>query len=87
MALRFVQARGFLVEGQAQVSMNLTNFEKTPIHVVQEMVKREAEQRGAAVTRAELVGLVPHKALTDSARWYLRLRTWRDEQILEQRAG
>ena len=40
--LRFVQAKGFLVEGQAQVSMNLTNFAKTPIYRVQEMVRREA---------------------------------------------
>ena len=83
--LRNVQARGFLVDGQAQVSMNLTNFEKTPIHVVQELVKREAAQRGVVVTRAELVGLIPHKALTDSALWYLQLGDLKDEQILEQK--
>ena len=53
--LRFVQARGFLVEGQAQVSMNLTNFERTPIYRVQEMVRREAAQYGLSITRAELV--------------------------------
>ncbi len=81
--LRHVQARGFLVEGQAQVSMNLTNFEKTPVYQAQEMVKREAAQRGALVSRAELVGLIPHKALTDSALWYLQLGDLPDEQILE----
>lgn len=83
--LRYVQARGFLVDGRAQVSMNLTNFEKTPVHVVQELVKREAAQYGVAVTRAELVGLIPHKALTDSALWYLQLGEMKDEQILEQK--
>jgi glutamate formiminotransferase/formiminotetrahydrofolate cyclodeaminase len=83
--LRYVQARGFLVEGQAQVSMNLTNFEKTPVYTVQELVKREAAQRGATVTRAELVGLIPHKALTDSAIWYLQLADLKDDQILEQK--
>jgi glutamate formiminotransferase/formiminotetrahydrofolate cyclodeaminase len=83
--LRYVQARGFLVEGQAQVSINLTNFEKTPVYTVQELVKREAAQRGATVTRAELVGLIPHKALTDSAIWYLQLADLKDDQILEQK--
>ena len=68
-----VQALGFLVEGQAQVSMNLLNFEKTPIYRVQEMVRREAARYGLAITRAELIGLVPQAALIDSARWYLQL--------------
>ena len=81
--LRFVQARGFLVEGQAQVSMNLTNFDRTPIYRVQELVRREAAQRGLSITRAELVGLVPQKALLDSAKWYLQLDDMHDEQVLE----
>ena len=83
--LRFVQARGFLVEGQAQVSMNLTNFERTPIYRVQEMVRREAAQYGLAITRAELVGLIPQKALLNAARWYLQIDPFRDEQVLELR--
>ncbi len=83
--LRNVQARGFLVENQAQVSMNLTNFERTPIHRVQEMVQREAAQYGLSITRAELVGLVPEKALLDSAKWYLQLDQLPDDQILELR--
>lgn len=82
---RFVQARGFLVEGQAQVSMNLTNFEKTPIYRVQEAVRREAAQYGLTVTHAELVGLIPQKALLDSAKWYLQLGDLQDEQVLELR--
>lgn len=81
--LRFVQAKGFLVEGQAQVSMNLTDFTKTPIHVVQEFVRREAAQRGYTVTRAELVGLIPEQALLDSARWYLQLTDMESQQVLE----
>lgn len=83
--LRFVQARGFLVEGRAQVSMNLTNFEKTPIYRVQEMVRREAERYGLTITRAELVGLLPQRALLESAKWYLQLDDLQDEQILELR--
>lgn len=83
--LRFVQAKGFLVEGQGQVSMNLTNFEKTPIHRVQEMVKREAARYGLTVTKAELVGLTPQKALIDAAQWYLQIDGLRDDQVLENR--
>jgi glutamate formiminotransferase/formiminotetrahydrofolate cyclodeaminase len=83
--LRYVQARGFLVENQAQVSMNLTNFERTPIYRVQEMVRREAAQYGLTITRAELVGLIPQKALLDSAKWYLQLDQLQDDQILELR--
>lgn len=82
---RYVQAKGFLVEGQAQVSMNLTNFEKTPIHRVQEAVRREAAQYGLTVTHAELVGLIPQKALLDSAKWYLQLDDMPDDQVLELR--
>ena len=83
--LRFVQARGFLVEGQAQVSMNLTNFERTPIYRVQEMVRREAAQYGLSITRAELVGLIPQKALLDAARWYLQIDPFDEDQVLELR--
>lgn len=83
--LRFVQAKGFLVDGQAQVSMNLTDFHKTPIHQVQEMVKREAAQYGATVTSAELVGLIPQQALMSAAKWYLQLDRMHDNHILEYR--
>ena len=58
-----VQGLGFLVEGQAQVSMNLLNFAKTPIFRVQEMVRQEAARYGLAITRAELIGLTPQAAL------------------------
>ena len=81
--LRHVQAKGFLVEGQAQVSMNLTNFEKTAVHHVQEMVAREAARYGYAVTKAELIGMTPQKALMEAARYYLQLDDLEEEQILE----
>lgn len=83
--LRFVQAKGFLVEGQAQVSMNLTNFERTPLHRVQEMVRREASRHGLSITKAELIGLIPQSALIDSAKWYLQLDGMQEDQVLEIR--
>ncbi|WP_420630448.1 glutamate formimidoyltransferase [Candidatus Leptofilum sp.] len=84
--LRFVQAKGFLVDGQAQVSMNLTNFEKTAIPQVQEMVRREAAQYGLMITKAELVGMIPQKALMESAKYYLQLDGLvMEEQVLEYR--
>ncbi len=83
--LRFLQAKGFLVEGQAQVSMNLTNFEKTPIYRVQEMIRREAAQYGLQISKAELVGLIPQKALIETAKWYLQLHDLEDDQVLELR--
>ncbi len=83
--LRFVQALGFLVEGQAQVSMNLTDFNKTPIYLVQEAVKREASRYGLSITKAELVGLIPEQALLESAKWYLQIDDIDDDQILELR--
>lgn len=83
--LRHVQALGFLVEGQAQVSMNLTDFTKTPLHTVQEMVRREAARHGLAITRAELIGLAPQAAFLEAAKWYCQIDDMRDEQVLEIR--
>ncbi len=65
--------------------MNLTNFERTPIYRVQEMVRREAAQYGLAITRAELVGMIPQKALLNAAKWYLQLDPLPDDQVLELR--
>ena len=64
--LRFVKAMGLALEdrGIVQVSMNLTNYEKTPIFRVFELVKREAARYGVAVLESEIVGLVPAAALT-----------------------
>ncbi len=83
--LRYVKALGLLVGGQAQVSMNLTDFHKTPIHRVVEMVRREAARYGVAIARSELVGMIPQQALVDAAVWYLQLDGFRPELILENR--
>lgn len=81
--LENLQALGFTVDGQAQVSMNLLNFARTPIHRVQEAVRREAGRYGASITRAELVGLTPQAALVDAAQWYLQIDDLQPTQILE----
>jgi len=81
--LRHVQAMGFLVDGRAQVSMNLTDFSKTPIHRVQELVRKEAARYGLSITNAELIGLAPQDALLSAAQWYLQLDGFDDAQILE----
>jgi len=83
--LRFVKGMGILVEGKAQVSMNLTNFKKTPVARVVEFVRREAERYGVAIHHSELVGLIPQDALSDAAQWYIQLDDFNNEQILEQR--
>jgi glutamate formiminotransferase/formiminotetrahydrofolate cyclodeaminase len=82
--LRFVKALGLLVEGRAQVSMNLTDYTRTSIPHVQEMVRREAARYGYQVAYAELIGLIPGQALVDAARWYLQLDLFDDSQILER---
>lgn len=83
--LRFVKGLGLLVEGRAQVSMNLTNYRSTPIARVVEMIRREAERYGIGIHHTELVGLLPEEALIDAAVWYLQLDQFEPEQVLEQR--
>lgn len=83
--LRFVKAMGVLVDGRAQVSMNLTNFRKTAIPQVVELVRREAARYGVLVHHSELVGLVPQQALVDTAVWYTQLDGFTPEQVLESR--
>ena len=85
--LRFVKARGFLVEGKAQVSMNLTDFTQTPIYRVVEMIRREAAHYGVAVHSSELVGMIPQQALIDTAVWYLQLGNFEPRLIIENRLG
>jgi len=83
--LRFVKALGMLVDGQAQVSMNLTNFRKTPVARVVEMIRKEATRYGTSVDHSELVGLIPQDALEDAAIWYLQLDQFTQDQVLEKR--
>jgi glutamate formiminotransferase / formiminotetrahydrofolate cyclodeaminase len=83
--LRFVKGAGFLVRGLAQVSMNLTDFEQTPLHRVFEMVKREAARYGVTPVSSEIVGLVPKKALEQAAEWFLQVENFNSSLILENR--
>ncbi len=83
--LRFVKALGLLVDGRAQVSMNLTNYRKTPVARVVEFIRREAARYGVGIYHSELVGLIPQEALTEAAVWYLQLDQFENDQVLESR--
>jgi glutamate formiminotransferase/formiminotetrahydrofolate cyclodeaminase len=83
--LRYVKGLGLLVDGRAQVSMNLTNFRETPIARVVEFIRREAERYGVGIHHSELVGLIPQEALVDAAVWYTQLDQFDKLQILESR--
>ena len=83
--MRYVKGAGFLVRGLAQVSMNLTDFEQTPIHRVFELVKREAARYGVIPMSSEIVGLIPKKALEQAAEWFLQVENFDSSLILENR--
>jgi glutamate formiminotransferase len=85
--LRSVKAMGVALASRnlAQVSINLTDFEQTPMHLVFETVRREAERHGVPVVGSEIVGLVPRKALEMAAEYFLRLENFRPELVLENR--
>jgi glutamate formiminotransferase / formiminotetrahydrofolate cyclodeaminase len=83
--LRFVKGLGLLVDGRAQVSMNLTNFRATPVARVVELIRREALRYGVGIHHTELVGLIPQDALVEASQWYLQLDQFDPEQILEKR--
>jgi glutamate formiminotransferase/formiminotetrahydrofolate cyclodeaminase len=72
--LKNVRAIGWYIDSyrRAQVSINLTNYKETPLHVVYETVKEEAERLGLSVCGSELVGLVPLEPLVEAGRYYLR---------------
>jgi len=84
---RFVKAIGIPLadRGIVQVSMNLTNYEETPIFRVFETVKQEAARYGVRVLESEIVGLVPAAALTGAATFYLQLEGFTLDQVLENR--
>ncbi len=82
--LHHVKAMGLEVDGQAQVSMNLVDIEKTPMFRAYDMVKMEAAAYGVTPTWSQLVGLVPERAIIDAAARYLQLRTFTPDQLLER---
>lgn len=85
--LRYVKALGFEIKerGIVQVSMNLTNYKKTPVHKVFEMIKSEANRYGVSIIGSEVIGLAPMDSLIDVADFYLKLENFKKEQIFERR--
>jgi glutamate formiminotransferase/formiminotetrahydrofolate cyclodeaminase len=81
---KYVKGLGLEVDGQAQVSMNLVDTEKTPLHNAFDFVKMRAEAEGAQVTWSEIVGLVPERVLYDAAANHLQLRQFTPRQVLER---
>ncbi len=84
---RYVKAMGVELKerGIVQVSMNLTDFNKTPIYRVFEAIKAEASRYGVNVIGSEIIGLVPAKALFDVADYYLRIENFSENMVLENR--
>jgi glutamate formiminotransferase len=85
--LRYVKAMAVMLEDRriAQVSINLTNYQKTPIHRVFDMVAREAARHGVSVLESEIIGLIPATALYGAAEHYLQLERFGAAQILENK--
>jgi glutamate formiminotransferase / formiminotetrahydrofolate cyclodeaminase len=85
--LRYVKSMGVELKGRnlAQVSINLTDFEQTPMHRVYEIVKREAERYGAMPVGSEIVGLVPKKAIEMAADFFLQLENFSPGQVFENK--
>jgi len=85
--LRYAKAMGVDLRARrlAQVSINMTDFEQTPLHRAFEMVEREAKRYGVMIVGSEIVGLVPQKALDMSADFYLQLENFSAAQVLENR--
>jgi glutamate formiminotransferase len=84
---RFAKAMGLALEerGIVQVSINMTDFKKTPLHRVFETVRSEAARYGVNVVGSEIVGLVPEEALLEAADHFLRLEGFRMNQVLERK--
>jgi glutamate formiminotransferase / 5-formyltetrahydrofolate cyclo-ligase len=84
---RYVRAMGVALEdkGQVQVSTDLLQYDKTPIHRVLETVRSEAARYGVAVTECELIGLAPMDAFTEAIRYYMQVHDFSTSQIVESR--
>jgi glutamate formiminotransferase len=85
--LRYVKSMGVELKARnlAQVSINLTDFEQTPMHRVYEMVKREAERYGVTLVGSEIVGLIPKKAIEMAADFFLQLENFSPAQVFENK--
>jgi glutamate formiminotransferase / formiminotetrahydrofolate cyclodeaminase len=85
--LRYVKSMGVDLKARnlAQVSINLTDFEQTPMHRVYEMVKREAGRYGVVPVGSEIVGLIPKKAIEMAADYFLQVENFSPQQVFENR--
>ncbi len=85
--LRYVKALGIPLEhrGIVQVSMNLTDFTRTPLHRVVELIRAEAARYGVPVIGSEIIGLVPQQVLLDAAAFYLQIQDFSPDVVLENR--
>jgi len=85
--LRYVKSMGVELKARnlAQVSINLTDFEHTPMHRVYEMVKREAQRYGVMPVGSEIVGLIPKKAIEMAADFFLQLENFSPAQVFENK--
>lgn len=81
----YVKALGFTLEdkGIVQVSMNLTNYKETNVHVVFDAIEKEAKKYGVKVLESELIGLIPEASLISAAKHYLKITDFKTSQILE----
>ena len=84
---RYVKAMGVALEkrGIAQVSINMTDFRRTPLHRVFETIRSEAARYGVEIVGSEIVGLVPQDALLAAAEHYLRIEEFSPDLVLENR--
>ena len=85
--LTFVKALAFYLKDrdQVQISMNLTNFNKTPIYRAFELVKLESMRFGISIHESEVIGLIPMEALVETSKYYLQLNGFKSSQILEKK--
>ncbi|MDN5324470.1 MAG: glutamate formiminotransferase / 5-formyltetrahydrofolate cyclo-ligase [Thermosipho sp. (in: thermotogales)] len=84
---RYVKAIGIELKekGMVQVSMNLTNYKKSPIFRVFETIKREAARYGVQVINSEIIGMIPLKAAIETMAWYLQLDDFDENRIIENK--
>ncbi len=83
---RYVKAMGFETKPYVQISMNLTNYKGTPMHLVVETVRNEVKRYGLAITETEVYGMIPNDALLDAAEYHLQLNSlWERDQIIEKK--
>ncbi|MBC8087324.1 MAG: glutamate formimidoyltransferase [Phycisphaerae bacterium] len=83
--LRYVKGLGLAIDGQAQVSMNLVDTEKTPMHRAYEAVRTEAAAHGVTPTWSEIVGLVPERVLLEAGARHVQLRGYSPSMLLERK--